>query len=199
MADPLSRLSRQEHRVDNLDLPLLLEMLLAELPEEIRKLKNFRVNAEKDTNVVTRIVQRWRTLGNPISNAIGDTEGSEFLIAALYADKLPLKVAEYIRQDVPFAALIPLSLLNEIDRTGENEIDEIVRDKRSRMILVISTSLGQAWLINHPSCNLTTSQHSVFFTESPNDEGLQNDRIQCYISVLVHREPHLKWGHTLVR
>ena len=76
MADPLSRLSRQEHRVDNLDLPLLLEMLLSELPEEIRKLKNFRVNAEKDTNVVTRIVQHWRTLGNPISNAISDSEGS---------------------------------------------------------------------------------------------------------------------------
>ena len=36
IADPLSRLSRQEHRVDNLDLPLLLEMLLTELPEEIR-------------------------------------------------------------------------------------------------------------------------------------------------------------------
>ena len=173
MADPLSRLSREEHRVDNLDLPLLLEMLLAELPEEIQKLKNFRVNAEKDTNVVTRIVQRWRTLSNPISNAIGDSERSEFLIAALYADKLPLKVAEYIRQDVPFAALIPLSLLNEIDRTGKNEIDSIVRDKRSRMKLVISTSLGQAWLINHPSCNLTTSQHSVFFTESPDDEALQ--------------------------
>ena len=174
MADPLSRLSREEHRVDNLDLPLLLEMLLTELPEEIRKLKNFRVNAEKDTNVVTRIVQRWRALSNPISNAIGDSEGSEFLISALYADKLPLKVAEYIRQDVPFATLIPLSLLNEIDRTGKNEIDKIVRDKRSRMKLVISTSLGQAWLINHPSCNLTTSQHSVFFTESPDDEALQS-------------------------
>jgi hypothetical protein len=150
-------------------------MLLAELPEEIRKLKNFRVNAEKDTNVVTRTVQRWRALGNPISNAIGDSEGSGFLIAALYADKLPLKVAEYIRQDVPFAALVPLYLLNEIDiRTGKNQIDEIVHDKRSRMKLVISTSLGQAWLINHPSCNLTTSHHSVFFTESPDDEALQN-------------------------
>ena len=87
--------------------------------------------------------------------------------------KVPLKVAEYIRKDVPFAALVPLSLLNEIDRTGKNSIDEIVRDKRSRMKLVISTSLGQAWLINHPSCNLTTSRHSVFFTESPDDEALQ--------------------------
>ncbi len=102
----------------------------------------------------------------------GESKGTEFLIAALYADKLPLKAAEYIRQDVPFAALVPLSLLNEIERIGKNEIDEIVRDKRSRMKLVILTSLGQAWLINHPSCNLTTSQHSVFFTESPDDEAL---------------------------
>ncbi len=69
--------------------------------------------------------------------------------------------------------IVPLSLLNEIDRTGKNEIDEIVRDKRSRMKLVISTSLGQAWLINHPSCNLATSQHSVFFTKSPEEEALQ--------------------------
>jgi hypothetical protein len=32
IADPLSRLSRQEDRVENLDLPVLLEMLLRELP-----------------------------------------------------------------------------------------------------------------------------------------------------------------------
>ncbi len=96
IVDPLSRLSRQEHRVDNLDLPLLLEMLLTELPEEIRKLEHFCVNAEKDTNVVTRIVQRWRTLSNPISNTIGDSGRTGFLIAAPYADKLPIKVAEYI-------------------------------------------------------------------------------------------------------
>ncbi len=97
---------------------------------------------------------------------------TDFLIAAPYADNLPLKVAEYIRQDVPFAILIPLPLLNEIDRLGKNEIDKTVRDKGSRMKLVISTSLGQAWLINHPSCNLTTSKHSVFFTESPENDAL---------------------------
>ncbi len=122
---------------------------------------------------MTRIVQRWRTLDNPISNTIDDSGGTDFLIAAPYADKLPLKVAEYIRKDVPFAILVPLFLLNEIDRTGKNEIDENVRDKRLRMKLVISTSLGQAWLINHPSCNLATSRHSVFFTESPDEDTLQ--------------------------
>jgi len=173
IADPLSRLSRQEHRVDNLDLPLLLEMLLTELPDEIRDLEHFRVNAEKDTNVVTRIVQQWRTRSNPISNTVGGSGSAEFLISAPYADKLPLKVAEYIRQDVPFAILVPLSLLNEIDRVGKEQIDEAVRDKRARMKLVISTSLGQAWLINHPSCNLAVATHSVFFTETTDEESLQ--------------------------
>ncbi len=164
IADPLSRLSRQEHRVDNLDLPLLLEILLSELPDDIRKLERFCVNAEKDTNVATRIVQRWRTLSNPISNTIGGSEGTDFLIAAPHADKLPLKVAEYIRQDVLFAILVPLSLLNEIYRVGKKEVDELIRSRRLRMkLVIISSSLGQAWLINHPSCRMDTSTHSVFF------------------------------------
>jgi hypothetical protein len=143
IADPLSRLSRQEHRVDNLDLSLLLKILFTRLPDEIRSLEHFNVNAEKDTNVVTRIVQRWRSKTNLISNTIGGSERTEFLIAAPYADKLPIKVAEYIRQDIPFAILIPLSLLNEIDRVGKNQIDEIVRDKkRSRMKLIHITGAG---------------------------------------------------------
>ncbi len=141
IADPLSRLSRQEHRVDNLDFSLLLEMLLSELPDDIRNLEHFRVNAE-DINVVTRAVQRWRRWTNPISKTISGSWGTDFLIAAPYANKLPIKVAEYIRQDVPFATLIPLSLLNEIDRIWKNEIDEAVRAKRSRMRLVISLNIS---------------------------------------------------------
>jgi hypothetical protein len=36
IADPLSRLARQENQLDNLDLPLMLEMLLKELPSTVR-------------------------------------------------------------------------------------------------------------------------------------------------------------------
>ena len=94
IADPLSRLARQEDRVENLDLPVLIQMLLRELPPSIKMAERIRVNAEKDTYVVTRIVQRWRTPANPISNTIGASlESFDFLIAAPYADKLPLKVA----------------------------------------------------------------------------------------------------------
>jgi hypothetical protein len=69
-----------------------------------------------------------------------------------------------------------------MDRVGKHEIDEAVRDKRLRMKLVISTSLGQAWLINHPSCNLAASTHSVFFTESPDGEPLQRPSSAIFCS-----------------
>jgi hypothetical protein len=111
IANPLSRLARQD-RVDNLDLPVLLQMNLRELSPSIKIPERVRVNAEKDMYVVTRIVQRWRTPTNPISNTIGASlESFDFLIAAHYADKLPLKVAEYTRKDIPFAILIPLHFL----------------------------------------------------------------------------------------
>ena len=146
IADPLSRLARQEHQLDNLDLPLMLEMLLKELPSSVRNALSIRANAEKDTIVVvaTRIVQRWRKPSNPISNTVGSISNKiDFLISAPYADKLPPKVAELIRKDIPFAVLLPLSLINEIDRTGKTSIDEAVREKRLNMKLIIATSLGQ--------------------------------------------------------
>jgi hypothetical protein len=140
-------------------------MLFRELPLSVKQAMNIRVNAEKDTAVVTRIVQKWREPTNPISNTIGSPSTNvDFLISAPYADKLPNTVAELIRKDIPFAILIPLPLLNEIDRTGKDSIDEQVRKRRLNMKLVVSTSLGQGWLINHPECRLDKTSHAIFFT-----------------------------------
>jgi hypothetical protein len=127
------------------------------------------------------MVQRWREPTNPISNTIGSlTDKTDFLITATYADKLPLKVAELIRKDIPFAALVPLPLLNKIERTGKTEIDEDVRSKRLNMKLVVSTSLGQAWLINHPECKLDNSSHAVFFTTYKANTTLQSKSEQMF-------------------
>ena len=41
VADPLSRLARQEHRLDNLDLPVLLEMLFRELPLSVKRPRTY--------------------------------------------------------------------------------------------------------------------------------------------------------------
>jgi hypothetical protein len=92
-------------------------------------------------------------------------ESFDFLIAAPYADKLPLKVAEYIRKDAPFAILIPIPLLNEIDRVSKTDVDLDVRKRRLQMKLIVSSSLGQAWLINHPECLVKDTPHSLFFTQ----------------------------------
>ena len=45
-ADPLSRLARQANQLDNLELPLMLEMLLKELPPTVRNALSIRVNAK---------------------------------------------------------------------------------------------------------------------------------------------------------
>ena len=117
IADPLSRLARQEHQLDNLDLPLMLEMLLKELPSSVRNALNIRVNAEKDTIVATRIVQRWRKPSNPISNTVGSTSDKiDFLISAPYADKLPPKVAELIRKDMHSFRSVTAIVVNKRNR-----------------------------------------------------------------------------------
>ncbi len=91
-------------------------------------------------------------------------------------------MTEYIRQDIPFAILVLLPLLNEIDRISKTNIDPVVRDKRQKMKLVISSSLGQAWLINHPKCRLDSVQHSVFFTQFSNNPELEKASNEIFSS-----------------
>jgi hypothetical protein len=102
------------------------------------------------------------------------------LISAPYANKIPPKVAELIRKNVPFAVLLQLSLLNEIDRIGKTSIDEAVRKKRLNMKLIIATSLGQGWLINHPECRVDNSTHAVFFTACSANEQLHNKGTEAF-------------------
>jgi hypothetical protein len=58
-----------------------------------------------------------------------------------------------------------MPLLNEIDRVSKTEVDLDVRKKRLQMKLIVSSSLGQVWLINHPECLVRNTPHSVFFTQ----------------------------------
>jgi hypothetical protein len=64
IVDLLSRLARQENQLDNLGLPLMLEMLLKELPSSVHNALSIRVNARKDAIVATPIAQRWRKPSN---------------------------------------------------------------------------------------------------------------------------------------
>ncbi len=102
------------------------------------------------------------------------------MISAPYADKLPPEVAELIRKNIPFGVLLSLSLINEIDRTGKTSIDETLRKKRLAMKLIIATSLGQGWLINHSECKVDNSTHAVFFTACSANEQLHNKGTEAF-------------------
>ncbi len=94
IVDSLSKLARQENQLNNLGLPLMLEMLLKELPSSVRNALSIRVNAGKDAIVATPIAQRWKKPSNQINNTVGSVSDKiDFLISAQYADKLPPKVA----------------------------------------------------------------------------------------------------------
>ena len=132
--------------------------------------------------MATRVSQRWRKPSNQINNTVDSVSDKiDFLISAPYADKLPPKVAELIRKEIPFAVLLPLSLLNEIKKTGKTSINKSVRKKkRLYMKLIIATSLGQGWLINHPECRVDNSTHAVFSTACSANELLHNKGTEAF-------------------
>lgn len=161
LADPLSRLPREDS-FQRLQLPAVLHELLHRLPDSVKNARSIRVTAEKDTHLATRLVQRWRNPKNPISNTRSDVkEDSDFLITAPFADKCTHKVAQLIRDGKKFAALLPVSLLSEIDITKEKKVDEYVRQQRKLMPTIVITALNLAWLISHPDYTLDKPGHSV--------------------------------------
>ena len=48
------------------------------------------------------------------------------------------------------------------------------------MKLIIATSLGQGWLINHPECKVDNSTHAVFFTACSANEQLHNKGTEAF-------------------
>ena len=79
-------------------------------------------------------------------------------------DKLPPKVAELIRKEIPFAVLLPLSLLTKLKELVKPASTNPFIKKRLNMKLIITTSLGQGWLINHPECRVDTP-HMLCFSQ----------------------------------
>ena len=154
----------------NIQLPAVIDVLLERLPESIKNYENLRVNAEKDTVLAARMVQRWRNPRNPISVLRGEAPGPcDFLITASFADKITHTVAKLIRDKKNFAALLPVSLLCEIDRDKKGKVDSVVAQRRSKMTTIVISQLSLAWLVSHPECTLDQKPAAVFFSQKDTD------------------------------
>jgi hypothetical protein len=141
LADPLSRMPRgkQFHRLE-------------------------LVTAEKDTNLATRIVQRWRVPKNPIFNVRSDDkEDFYFLIAAPFAEKVTREVAQLIREGKKFAVLISVDFLPQIKVTKTKEVDELVQPCLLSMPIILIASLALVWLVSHPDYRLPKQGYVVLY------------------------------------
>ena len=81
LADPLSRLCSPSSGFFDPTLPSKLQALFKYLPENLKKHENFRVYAYKDTAALSRHVQLWRELKNPISQGRLSTSGAKDSLA----------------------------------------------------------------------------------------------------------------------
>ena len=89
----------------------------------------------------------------------------DFLIAVPYGDKVAHRVAELIRKNKPFAVLMALSLLPEIDRKADGFVDLEVQAKRQQMPTISMSGVGKVWQINHPDLVSEEPDHKLFLTE----------------------------------
>jgi hypothetical protein len=121
-------------------------------------------------------------------NTRGDAPGKyDFLIMLTFADKVTNKVADLIRKDVQFVALVPVSLLNEIDRKPDGKIDLTIQKARLLMQVIVIASIGPAWLVNHKERRLPQSRHFILLTtqlEEPGMVPLINTELDAWVKTL---------------
>ena len=91
-----------------MELPAKLSTLLKHLPQHIRNARNVRVHANKDTAAAARIVQKWRTPTNPISQTLlNSVTKADFIVGIPHADKETLKISQLLKKNWALFRLSP--------------------------------------------------------------------------------------------
>ncbi len=121
---------------------------------------NVRVYAYKDTAALSRHVQQWRSLKNPISQGrLSSATASDSLhIGIMHTDGNLKELVDLLKEGKQFAMLCPIGIISQLSRkengnnnqwSSDKDIDQLVIDL-SKLIL---SHDSQVWLINlcnHP-------------------------------------------------
>ena len=118
LADPLSRLCSPSSGFFDPTLPSKLQALLKHLPANLKKHENVRVYAYKDTAALSRHVQLWRELKNPISQGRLATSVAKnfFPLGIMHSDGSLKELQNLLLQNKQFAVLCPIGIISEISR-----------------------------------------------------------------------------------
>ncbi len=155
LADPLSRLCSPSSGFFDPTLPAKFQALLEHLPVHLKKHENVHVYAYKDTAALSRHVQLWRSLKNPISQGrlASSTAKDSLHIGIMHSDGSFKELQNLLLQDKQFAILCPVGIISELSRVDntvgnlwncDKDIDKLVH---SLSKLVLSQE-NMVWLIN---------------------------------------------------
>ena len=173
LADPLNRLCSPSGGLYDMSPPSKFATLLRHLPEHVKAAKLVRVHANKDTAAASRIVQKWRTPTNPISQTqITSQTKSDFIIATPYADRGTLKISQLLKENRPFACLHPTSLINEIPKDNDGTFDKEITTKLADTTKIVLSDHDLTWIVNLPDDNGVKETMVYFVRPAPTHQEL---------------------------
>jgi hypothetical protein len=122
LADPLSRLCSPSSGFFDPTLPAKLQSLLKYLPAHLKKHENVRVYAYKDTAALSRHIQAWRELKNPISQGrlSSSTAKNSLHIGIMHSDGNFKELQGLLTQNKQFAILCPIGIVAEVSRNDNS-------------------------------------------------------------------------------
>ena len=169
-SDPLSRICSPAQGFFDVNLPRKLTTLFKYLPQKVKDCVAFRAYFNKDTAAGSRLIQKWRSGTNPISQGKMNTwsvpqsaraSASEkalpaFVIGTPFANTGVLEIRKLLEKNQPFAVLCSISLLPEIardltgDEKGHPKYNDDIAQKVTALTKIILTPSAEAWLIHIP-------------------------------------------------
>ena len=156
LADSLSRMctAPDEGMHDTL-LPQKVDELLQRLPPSIKDVPTLRGHFHKDTTKVNAQIQKWRNPTNPIDTRTPTSdEHADFTIFTPYAEKGTFQIASLIKMKRNFAAYFPLSLLDEIQKDADGNVDTNVQQAVCDAKKIVFAKHNACWILHlpdHPS------------------------------------------------
>jgi hypothetical protein len=99
-------------------LPAKLQALLNYFPVQVKEHVNVRVYAYKDTAALSRHVQQWRSLKNPISQGrLSSATASDTLhIGIMHTDGNFKELVDLLKENKKFAMLCPIGIISQLSR-----------------------------------------------------------------------------------
>ena len=136
-----------------------LEQLLDFLPATARDAPKAWVYAGRDTDALSRVVQRWRKPSNAILRRAYRADAKYTADLHVFAPtpvNAPGLVRDLLKQDVPFAVLIPSDLVQCVSEVGR-KVDKALQRRVAKCAKLTFLAGGLTWVVG----GLGTSAHLI--------------------------------------